>query len=193
MYRNYFKRGLDILLALVAIFALSWLILLIVIGYVLQLQFPILFDQIRVGKNNQTFTIHKFRTLSVSENLNNEQRRFWWGDALRFLSLDELPQLWNVLKGDMSLIGPRPLPIEYLPLYSNEQKRRHELKPGITGWAQVNGRNSISWQEKFDFDLYYIENISVKLDFIILVKTFWIWISFHKDVSLKEERFQGNS
>ena len=192
MYSDYFKRTLDIIFSLTAIVLLSWLILLILIGYSIQLQFPVFFNQGRIGKNNRPFVIHKFRTLSHVEDLSNEHRRFWWGDILRLLSLDELPQLWNVLKGDMSIVGPRPLPKEYLPLYSAEQKSRHEVRPGITGWAQVNGRNSISWKEKFELDLYYIKNISFKLDLLIMVKTLLIWISFHKDVSLVEEKFKGN-
>ncbi len=192
MYQNFFKRLFDISLSLMAILLLSWLILLIIIGFVIQLQFPILFSQARMGRNNRSFNIYKFRTLSTSMDLENNQRRFWWGDVLRFLSLDELPQLWNVLKGEMSLIGPRPLPVEYLPLYSKEQQRRHEVLPGITGWAQVNGRNSVSWKEKFELDLYYVKNISFKLDLLIALKTFLTWISFHKDVSLNEGKFKGN-
>jgi lipopolysaccharide/colanic/teichoic acid biosynthesis glycosyltransferase len=175
------------------VLVLSWLIILIIAGYLLQLQLPIFFNQRRVGRNNVPFTIHKFRTLNVSDKLDNDERRFWWGDVLRFLSLDEIPQLWNVLKGDMSLVGPRPLPIEYLALYSDEQKRRHDVRPGITGWAQVNGRHSISWKEKFLLDLDYITNVSLTLDFYILLKTILIWFSFNKDVSLNEEKFQGNN
>lgn len=192
MYKNYLKRGLDIALSSVALLIFSWLILFIIIVYFIQLQFSILFTQDRIGKNSRPFVIYKFRTLSAASDLSNEQRRFWWGDVLRFLSLDELPQLWNVLKGDMSLTGPRPLPVEYLPLYSEEQKHRHDVRPGITGWAQVNGRNSISWNEKFELDLYYVRNVSLKLDLFIMAKTFWIWISFHKDVSLSEEKFRGD-
>jgi lipopolysaccharide/colanic/teichoic acid biosynthesis glycosyltransferase len=192
MYHSYFKRGLDIIFSLAAIALLSWLILLIIIGYMIQLQFQMMFNQERIGMNNYPFVIYKFRTLSIEENLDNHQRRFWWGDVLRFLSLDELPQLWNVLKGDMSLVGPRPLPVEYLPLYSEEQKGRHQVRPGITGWAQVNGRNSISWKEKFELDLYYVKNISITLDLLILFKTILILVSFRKDVSLNEEKFQGN-
>ncbi len=192
MYKNYLKRGFDILFSLTAMLLSSWLMLIIVIGYVLLLQFPILFRQERIGFNNHRFVIYKFRTLSTSDHLENQSRRFWWGDVLRFLSLDELPQLWNVLKGDMSVVGPRPLPVEYLPLYSEEQKRRHEARPGITGWAQVNGRNSISWKEKFELDLHYVNNISFQLDWLILWKTFLVWISFHKDVSLAEQKFGGN-
>jgi lipopolysaccharide/colanic/teichoic acid biosynthesis glycosyltransferase len=193
MCQNYIKRGIDIILSIAAFMILSWLMILIVIGYVLLWQFPILFSQVRIGKNNIPFTMYKFRTLNTSEDLSNEQRRFWLGDVLRFLSLDEIPQLWNVLRGDMSFVGPRPLPMEYMPLYSVDQIRRHEVKPGITGWAQVNGRNSISWKEKFELDLYYVNHVSMKLDLLIFLKTILIWFSFHKDVSLREEKFQGNN
>jgi lipopolysaccharide/colanic/teichoic acid biosynthesis glycosyltransferase len=134
----------------------------------------------------------KFRTLSMDEQLPLTERNFIWGKLLRFTSLDELPQLWNILRGEMSFIGPRPLPEEYLPLYSEEQIRRHDVKPGVTGWAQVNGRNSISWQKKFELDIYYVNNVSLKLDFAILIKTLVLILSFEKDVSLSEEKFKGD-
>ena len=134
----------------------------------------------------------KFRTLSRNEQLPVIQRRFRWGKFLRFTSLDELPQLFNVLRGEMSFIGPRPLPEEYLPLYSKEQLKRHEVKPGVTGWAQVNGRNAIPWQKKLELDLYYVNNLSLGLDLIIFIKTLVLVLSFQKDVSLTEEKFKGN-
>jgi lipopolysaccharide/colanic/teichoic acid biosynthesis glycosyltransferase len=121
-----------------------------------------------------------------------DNRRFWLGDLLRFFSLDELPQIWNVLKGDMSFIGPRPLPIAYLPLMSDEQRVRHQVLPGITGWTQVNGRHSISWQEKFELDRFYVHNISAMLDLCIFFKTIVLLLSFQKDHSLEEDKFKGN-
>ena len=122
----------------------------------------------------------------------HQQRRFLLGDILRYLSLDELPQVWNVLKGDMSFIGPRPLPTEYLSLFSQEQQMRHTIKPGITGWAQVNGRHSISWQQKFELDNYYLAHLSFGLDLTIFYKTIVLLLSFNKDQSLAEEKFKGN-
>lgn len=133
----------------------------------------------------------KFRTLKQSGDT-LEKRRFWWGDFLRRTSFDELPQLWNVLKGDMSFVGPRPLPVEYLPLFSEEQRTRHTVRPGITGLAQVNGRHSISWEEKFQFDLLYVQKLSFLLDLKILVKTVVLVLSLKKDASLQEPKFTGN-
>jgi lipopolysaccharide/colanic/teichoic acid biosynthesis glycosyltransferase len=155
-------------------------------------EFPIFFKQKRIGQNNLSFWMWKFRTLSANEKLPLAERNFMWGKLLRFTSLDELPQLWNVLRGEMSFIGPRPLPEEYLPLYSKEQIKRHEVKPGVTGWAQVNGRNAIPWKKKFELDLYYCRNMSFGLDLIILIKTLGLILSFQKDVSLNEEKFKGN-
>lgn len=135
----------------------------------------------------------KFRTLSVDENKDLQQRRFILGDVLRKTSLDELPQLWNMLKGEMSLVGPRPLPVEYDQLFSEEQRKRLEVKPGITGWAQVHGRHSISWKEKLDLDNWYVNNISFIIDMQILYKTVVLLLSFKKDRSLEEEKFTGTN
>jgi len=137
---------------------------------------PVLFRQVRPGKDGELFEMVKFRTMRdvVDENgksLPDSERITSFGRVLRSTSLDELPELWNVLKGDMSLVGPRPLLIEYLPLYSKKQYRRHEMRPGITGWAQVNGRNAISWEEKFKFDVWYVDNQSFWLDVKILLLT----------------------
>ena len=137
---------------------------------------PIVFTQLRPGKNGRPFKIYKFRTMSnqtdLSGNLlSDKQRLTKFGAFLRSTSCDELPALWNVLMGDMSLVGPRPLLIEYLPLYDKNQARRHEVKPGITGWAQVNGRNSITWEEKFELDIWYVDNQSFMLDIKILFLT----------------------
>lgn len=134
----------------------------------------------------------KFRTLSTDEKKPLHERRFLMGNFLRKTNLDELPQLWNVLKGEMSLIGPRPLPVEYTSLLSEEQSKRYEVKPGITGWAQVNDRHSISWQKKFELDNDYIRNVSFGFDLLILLKTIVLLLSFRKDNSLVEEKFKGN-
>ncbi|MBS1680085.1 MAG: sugar transferase [Bacteroidetes bacterium] len=189
MYLNFIKRILDFTLALILIVCLSWFFLFILMVYILTWQFPVFFSQERIGKENKSFTLYKFRTLKA-EHL--DKRRFLWGDFLRFFSFDELPQLWNVLKGEMSLIGPRPLPLEYLPLMAEYQKQRHRVLPGITGWAQVNGRHEINWKKKFDLDLYYIKHVSIRLDVLILIKTIALLLSFKKDVSLNEGKFTGN-
>lgn len=144
-----------------------------------------------MGKSGVPFSMLKFRTLSDNENLPLDKRRFTLGSVLRLTNLDELPQLWNVLKGEMSFIGPRPLPVEYRELFSVEQNQRHKVRPGITGWAQVCGKNSISWQQKFELDLYYVNNISFLVDLKILLKTFILVLSFKKDTSLHEKKFTG--
>ena len=192
LYRNISKNIFDVLAAFVSMLILSWLFLLIFLVYVILWEFPVFFKQKRIRQNNLPFWMWKFRTLSLDEKLPLEERRFMWGNFLRLTSLDELPQLWNILRGEMSFVGPRALPEKYLPLYSDEQIKRHEVKPGVTGWAQVNGRNSIGWQKKFELDLYYVNNVSFKLDLIILIKTFALIFSFPKDVSLAEEKFKGN-
>ena len=152
---------------------------------------PVLFRQVRPGKDAQPFVMIKFRTMTDERDengilLSDKVRLTGFGKFLRSTSLDELPGLWNVLKGDMSLVGPRPLLVEYLPLYSTKQARRHEIKPGVTGWAQVNGRNTISWEEKFDLDVWYVDNQSIWLDIKIL------WLTVQKvinrsDISAKNE------
>jgi len=191
-YRGYGKNIIDRLTAFILLLAISWLYLIILVAYIILWEFPIFFKQKRIGKSNLQFWMWKFRTLSLNEQLPVTERNFMWGKFLRFTSLDELPQLWNILCGEMSFIGPRPLPEEYLPLYSDEQIKRHEVKPGVTGWAQVNGRNSIPWKKKFELDLYYVKNLSFKLDLFILIKTLALILSFQKDVSLNEEKFRGN-
>jgi undecaprenyl phosphate N,N'-diacetylbacillosamine 1-phosphate transferase/sugar transferase EpsL len=135
--------------------------------------------------------MHKFRTLSTDTTQSLKARRFSWGNFLRVTNLDELPQLWNVLRGEMSLIGPRPLPQEYSNLFSAEQNKRHQVLPGITGLAQVSGKNNLPWPEKFKFDLEYINRCSLWLDLTILFKTFLLAISFKQDSSLNEEKFTG--
>lgn len=176
-------------LTFIAVF--SWLIVLIFLLYSLTYEFPVFFRQLRIGKNDRPFRMVKFRTLSRNEELSLEERRFTLGNFLRATNLDELPQLWNVLKGDMSLVGPRPLPVEYAPLLSEEQRKRHALLPGITGLAQVSGKNSIAWNEKFRHDLEYINNVSFRMDCWILLKTLTLVLSMKRDVSLQEDKFNG--
>ena len=176
MYRSFIKPGFDFCFAFLIL--CITLPLLFILGFLLFLQnsgTP-LFSQVRPGLKEKPFTIYKLKTMQDTRDdqgvlLPDNQRITPLGKIIRKLSLDELPQFWNVLKGDMSFVGPRPLLPEYLPLYNKEQKKRHNLKPGITGWAQVKGRNTISWQQKFEYDLWYIENQSFILDLKILLFT----------------------
>lgn len=173
MYNNFFKYFIDIIVSLFGIVIFSPFLLVLAILVRLLLSSPILFKQQRPGLHGKTFIIYKFRTMKNSYDkhgvlLTDAQRLTKFGKFLRKSSLDELPELFNVLKGDMSLVGPRPLLVEYLPLYTKEQARRHEVKPGITGWAQVNGRNAISWEEKFKLDVWYVDHRSFWLDLKIL-------------------------
>lgn len=175
------------------VIALSWLFIFIVLLYWVSGNRHILFKQQRTGLNMKPFVLFKFRTLKEDASLPLEARRFRLGDILRRISLDELPQIWNVLKGEMSFIGPRPLPVAYLDHFSDREKQRFLLKPGITGFAQVNGRHSISWQKKIEYDLYYMQHVSFLLDCRIVVKTILLLLSFKNDVSLQEEKFNGNT
>lgn len=175
------KRFIDVFCAVLAITMLSPV--LVVLAFVVRLTFgrPVFFRQTRPGQGGRPFQMVKFRTMrdavdAHGDPLSDEQRLTRLGGFLRASSLDELPELWNVIKGDMSLVGPRPLLMEYLPLYSPEQARRHEVRPGITGWAQVNGRNSLSWEEKFRLDVWYVDHWSLWLDMRIL------WLTIRKVV-----------
>ncbi len=190
-YNRYGKRMLDWILIFISLLPVSLFICLILIGYTILFEFQILYKSVRIGKNGNSFSMYKFRTLAVDESLSLERRKFGWGSFLRLTNLDELPQLWNVLKGEMSIIGPRPLPLEYLPLFSEEQKKRHDVLPGITGRAQVSGKNDISWERKFELDLFYVNHLSFKLDVMILVKTIVLLFTFKKDTSLTEKKFTG--
>lgn len=177
MYQLFFKRLLDILISLIVLILLSPVLLIVIILVRLKLGSPIIFKQERPGKNNEIFSMYKFRTMTDERDENgdllpDEIRLTKFGKLLRSTSLDELPELWNIIKGDMSIIGPRPLLVEYLSLYSKEQIKRHNVRPGLTGWAQVNGRNSISWEEKFELDVEYIE----KLSFLFDIKIFFLTI-----------------
>lgn len=176
MYRAFFKRIFDFLGALILIVLTSPLMLITYILIKKHISKSAIFTQSRPGLDEKIFKIYKFKTMSDEKGENgellaDELRLNEWGKKIRALSLDELPQLFNVLKGDMSFIGPRPLLVEYLPLYNERQKLRHNVRPGITGLAQINGRNAISWQKKFEFDTYYAENLSFLLDLKIALLT----------------------
>lgn len=175
-FQRILKRIVDIVCSAIGLIVLSPVLIIIAILIRIKLGSPIFFIQDRVGKDGKIFKMIKFRTMTDAKDkwgelLSDNERLTTFGKTLRSTSLDELPELINVLKGDMSLVGPRPLGIEYIKLYSKEQWRRHEIKPGITGWAQVNGRNSITWKKKFQLDLWYVENRSFILDIKILLRT----------------------
>jgi len=170
------KRLFDIVVSLLALVLLGPVLLILALLVRINLGSPVLFKQVRPGLNEQTFEMVKFRTMTDAKDsegnlLPNHERLTRFGRMLRATSLDELPELWNVLKGDMSLVGPRPLLVEYLPLYNSEQRKRHWARPGITGWAQVNGRNTISWEERFALDTWYVEHRTFWLDIKILLLT----------------------
>jgi len=170
------KRVVDIVLSCVALFVLLPVIFMIALKVRRNFGTPILFRQERPGRNGVPFYMIKFRTMrdlndSHGNPLPDSDRITLFGSFLRSTSLDELPELWNVIKGDMSLVGPRPLLMEYLPLYSKEQYRRHDVRPGVTGWAQINGRNALNWDEKFKLDVWYVDNRSIWLDLKILLLT----------------------
>ena len=176
IYRNQLKRLFDFIAALIVLTGLLPLFLLLWLILVFEHSGHPLFIQVRPGRNEKGFRMYKFKTMTDARDedgnlLPNFQRITPFGRFMRKFSLDELPQLFNVLTGQMSLIGPRPLLFKYLPLYSTEQRKRHDVRPGITGWAQVNGRNAISWTQKFGYDVWYVENVSFSLDMKIIWKT----------------------
>lgn len=201
MYRNFVKRILDIIISGIALLCFCPIILVLIAILMIANRYSAFFVQERPGKDGKIFKLVKFKTMTDKTDsdgnlLPDDKRLTKIGTIIRSTSLDELPQLWNVLKGDMSLIGPRPLLIQYLPLYSSEQARRHEVKPGITGWAQINGRNAITWKQKFEYDVWYVDNISFTLDLKIL------WLTFKKVVARENinsatsatmEYFNGNN
>jgi lipopolysaccharide/colanic/teichoic acid biosynthesis glycosyltransferase len=194
------KRIFDFIIALVLLTLLLPLLILISILVNLFIGKPVFYIQQRPGLNCKIFKMVKFRTMldrfdSSGNILSDEIRLTGFGKFLRSSSLDELPELWNVLKGDMSLVGPRPLLVEYIPLYSGQHSRRHNVKPGITGWAQINGRNSISWEDKFDLDIWYVDNYSFWIDLKILYTTIFKVLG-RKDINNNENvtmtKFKGN-
>lgn len=176
MYKNIFKRFIDFFAALIGLIMLSPIFIIVTIGLYLANDGKPFFFQLRPGMNEQIFKIIKFKTMNDKKDANGDllpdaDRLTGIGAFVRKTSLDEIPQLINVLRGDMSLIGPRPLLVQYLPIYNEQQARRHEVRPGITGWAQVNGRNAISWKKKFDYDVWYVDHISFLLDIKIIFLT----------------------
>ncbi len=177
-YRNAGKRLCDTVFAALGLIVLSPVMAILALAVRLTLGSPIFFRQQRCGLKGKLFTLNKFRTMTDSRDsegklLPDAERLTRLGRLLRSTSLDELPELWNVVLGDMSLVGPRPLLVDYLGRYTGEQARRHEVRPGITGWAQVNGRNAISWEEKFKLDVWYVDNVCLSLDLRILAVTAW--------------------
>ena len=199
-YDKYVKRSIDFILSLVAIIILSPVLAIVALLVRIKLGGSVIFKQRRPGLNEKIFTMYKFRTMTDERDTDgnlmpDEVRLTKFGKVLRSTSLDELPELFNILKGDMAIVGPRPLLVQYLPLYNEQQKKRHCVRPGITGYAQVNGRNSISWEEKFDYDLIYINNISVLLDLKTIFQTFKIVIKrdgISSGTSETMETFLGN-
>lgn len=190
MYEKYFKRPLDFTLSLIALIFLSPILLITALIVRIKLGSPVLFKQERPGLNEEIFEMYKFRTMTDERDINgellpNNQRHTKFGEKLRSMSLDELPELLNILKGEMSIVGPRPLLIRYLPRYNDFQRQRHNIKPGLTGYAQVNGRNSTTWDSRLKNDVYYVKNISFILDIKIIIKT--ILIVIKKDGVNKKE------
>ena len=201
MYNHFLKRYFDVLISLIGIVLLSPIILIVILILFFTYRESPFFLQARSGMHGRIFRIIKFKTMNDKRDkqgnlLPDVKRLTPVGRFIRKTSIDELPQLINVLKGDLSLVGPRPLLIEYLPLYNKEQSRRHELKPGITGWAQVNGRNAISWKEKFELDVWYVDHLSFQFDVKILILTF-IMVFKTENVDNSEtttmDRFTGNN
>ena len=200
MYKRFVKRCLDFLLSLAALIILSPVLLLVAILVRYKLGSPILFKQERPGLHEKIFCMYKFRTMTGAKDadgnlLPDEMRLTKFGKLLRSTSLDELPELFNILKGDMAIVGPRPLLVQYLPRYNERQHHRHDVRPGFTGLAQVNGRNSISWQEKFEWDVRYVENVSFLMDLRIIAKTVKVVLKrdgISSETSATMEEFRGN-
>jgi len=202
MYRHFFKRMCDLVIALLGLIVLSPLFLILWIWLsIANKGTGAFFVQERPGKDERLFKVIKFKTMTDERDsdgnlLPDAVRLTRIGKFVRSTSLDEIPQLLNVIKGDMSLIGPRPLLVQYLPLYNETQRRRHEVRPGITGWAQVNGRNAISWEQKFDYDVWYVDHLSLSLDFKILMRTIlkvFKRVGISSDTNATMEAFKGNN
>ena len=197
IYRRFFKRPMDFILSLMAIIVLSPVLIIVAILVRFKLGSPVLFKQKRPGLNEKIFTMYKYRTMTDEngELLPDSVRLTKFGKMLRSTSLDELPELFNILKGDMSIIGPRPLLIQYLDLYNDHQKRRHEVRPGLSGHAQVNGRNAISWEDKFNLDVEYVDNVSFIGDWKIIfltIKKVFVKEGISSDTSVTMEYFEGS-
>ncbi|WP_050638283.1 sugar transferase [Candidatus Stoquefichus sp. SB1] len=199
MYRKYIKRILDFILSLAAIIILIPVLLIVAILVRTKLGTPVIFKQERPGLNERIFTLYKFRTMTDERDeegnlLPDEIRLTKFGKLLRSTSLDELPELFNILKGDMSIVGPRPLLVRYLPLYNEHQKHRHDVRPGFTGYAQVNGRNSITWEDKFDLDVEYTQRVSLLMDIVIILRTIKVVLlreGISSETSSTMEEFRG--
>lgn len=200
LYEKYIKRGLDIFISLVFLLLFWWVYVIVGILVRIKLGSPVLFRQQRPGKDEKIFNLVKFRTMTDArgrdgELLPDEVRLTRFGKLLRSTSLDELPEFINILKGDMSFVGPRPLLVKYLPLYNERQRRRHDVRPGFTGLAQVNGRNSISWEEKFEWDVEYVDKVSFWLDLKIIFKTIGVVLKrsgVSSGTSVTMEEFKGS-
>lgn len=199
-YQKYGKRFLDIIMSLFAIIILSPILLVIFITIRAKLGSPAIFTQERPGKDEKIFKMYKFRSMTDEKDNNgnllpDEQRLTSFGRKLRSTSLDELPELFNILKGDMSIVGPRPLLVDYLTLYNDEQKQRHNVRPGLTGYAQVNGRNLIDWDERFKKDIYYVRNLSLATDVKVIFDTIKVVLKrdgISSETSATMEKFRGN-
>lgn len=201
VYERFFKRPLDIICALLALTVFWWLYVIVAVLVRIKLGSPVIFKQARPGKNEKIFNLYKFRTMTDERDengnlLSDEVRLTKFGKFLRKTSLDELPEAVNILKGDMSVVGPRPLLVEYLPRYNTKQKRRHEVRPGLSGYAQVHGRNAISWEEKFDLDVEYVDEITfagdAKIVFMTVFKSFFKQEGISSDNSATMEVFMGS-
>ena len=199
-YERFMKRPMDFLLSLFALIILSPVLIVVAILVRVKLGSPVIFNQPRPGKNEKIFKLYKFRTMTNQKDSNGQLlpdsvRLTKFGKFLRSTSLDELPSLLNILKGDLSIVGPRPLLVQYLPLYNEEQRRRHEVRPGLTGLAQVNGRNAISWEQKFKYDIQYLNNITLFNDIKIImltIKKVFIREGISSESSVTSEIFTGD-